>query len=96
MPDNTQLDAAVFEIVVFKLREDATHEQLLEASGPVSDWVKRGLESARQRDPVEVLNDLELMTNVVRQWASADAKRAETLRAESLRQGGQTLPGRSQ
>lgn len=62
----------------------------------VSDWVKRGLESARQRDPVEVLNDLELMTNVVRQWASADAKRAETLRAESLRQGGQTLPGRSQ
>ena len=62
----------------------------------VSDWVKRGLASARQRDPVEVLNDLELMTNVVRQWASADAKRAETLRAESLRQGGQTLPGRSQ
>ena len=41
MPDNTQLDAAVFEIVVFKLREDATHEQLLEASGPVSDWVKQ-------------------------------------------------------
>ena len=64
----------------------------------VSDWVKRGLASARQRDPVEVLNDLELMTHVVRQWASADAdaKRAETMRAESLPQGEQTLPGWSQ
>ena len=64
----------------------------------VSDWVKRGLASARQRDPVEVLNDLELMTHVVRQWASADAdaKRAETMRAESLPQGEQTLHGWSQ
>ena len=42
----------------------------------VSEWVKSALASAHLRDPVEVLNDLELMTHVVRQW---NAPRADAI-----------------
>ena len=35
------LDESVFEIVVFHLKSGATHEALLEASRPVSEWVKQ-------------------------------------------------------
>ena len=52
----------------------------------VSDWVKSSLTSARPRDPIDVLNDLELMTHIVRQWAgtATGAIGAAPIRAESL------------
>ncbi|MDG5746601.1 hypothetical protein P8Q88_00255 [Qipengyuania sp. XHP0207] len=31
----------------------------------MSDWLKQSLRSARERDPVEVLNDLELLQNLL-------------------------------
>ena len=40
MSDETTRDQSTFEIVVFKLREGSTHEQLIETSGPVSEWAK--------------------------------------------------------
>ncbi len=39
MNNQTTPDESVFEIVIFHLKSGATHEALLEASGPVSDWV---------------------------------------------------------
>ena len=35
------LDESVFEIVVFHMKSGAAHEALLEASEPVSEWVKQ-------------------------------------------------------
>jgi hypothetical protein len=36
-----------------------------------SDWLKDALRKAVDRDPVDVVNDLELFGHVIRPWASA-------------------------
>ena len=41
MSNETTRDQSTFEIVVFKLRDGATHEQLIATSDPVSEWVKQ-------------------------------------------------------
>ena len=41
MPDKTTLDQSTFEIVFFKIKEDATHEQLVAAAVGVSKWAKQ-------------------------------------------------------
>ena len=41
MSNETTRDQSTFEIVVFKLRDGATHDGLIEASIPVSVWVRQ-------------------------------------------------------
>ena len=36
-----------------------------------SAWLKDALESATRRDPVDVMNDLELLDHVLKEWARA-------------------------
>ncbi len=40
MSNDTPRDESTFEIVVFKLTDEATHEQLIEAAESVSRWVR--------------------------------------------------------
>lgn len=38
------------------------------SSPDMSPWIKTALESARQRTPIDVLNDLELLNLILVQW----------------------------
>ena len=38
------------------------------SSPDMSQWIKTALESARQRTPIDVLNDLELLNLILVQW----------------------------
>ncbi len=40
MPDETSVDQSTYEIVVFGLREGATHDQLVETDPGLSRWMQ--------------------------------------------------------
>ena len=40
MPDTTSVDQSTYEIVVFGLREGATHDQLIETDPGLSRWMQ--------------------------------------------------------
>jgi hypothetical protein len=37
----------------------------------MSSWLKNALAAARDRDPIAVLNDLEILNHVLRTWSNA-------------------------
>lgn len=59
-----------------RFEADAHIAFILEHPG-ISDWLKRALQEALPRDPIAVLNDLEILNLVLR-------KRSEALIAEML------------
>jgi hypothetical protein len=49
-----------------------SHEQIdwvLSRSG-MSSWLKSALATARDRDPIDLLNDLEILNHVLRKWSN--------------------------
>ncbi len=40
----------------------------------MSQWLKDALLSARQRNPIDVLNDLEMLDCILAQWCEASLK----------------------
>lgn len=41
-----------------------------------SDWLKQSLRGGRERDPVELLNDLEMLKLLLGRWAEAQIERS--------------------
>ncbi len=74
-------DESIFEVVVFHLSDGATHEALIEASGPVSEW------AAQQPGFIDRslirCNDGETYVEVVRWHSLDDAERAAELALNS-------------
>jgi len=54
-----------------RLREAEERMAWIEEHPAFSAWLKGALASARGRDPVAVLNDLEILWHLLRGWASA-------------------------
>jgi hypothetical protein len=54
-----------------RLREAQERIAWIEAHPAFSSWLKEALRGACDRDPVEVLNDLEILGHLLRGWASA-------------------------
>lgn len=60
-----------------KLREAQERIAWIEAHPAFSVWLKETLRTALRRDPVAVMNDLEILGHLLRGWANAsiDANR---------------------
>ena len=54
-----------------RLREAEQRIASIDANPAFSGWLKETLRSAVRRDPVEVLNDLEILGHLLRSWANA-------------------------
>ena len=54
-----------------RLREVEKRIDWIESHPAFSVWLKETLRSAVRRDPVEVMNDLEILGHLLRGWASA-------------------------
>jgi len=54
-----------------RLREAERRIAWIETHPAFSGWLKETLRSAIVRDPVEVMNDLEILGQLLRGWASA-------------------------
>jgi hypothetical protein len=54
-----------------RLRQAQQRIAWIEAHPAFSGWLKEALRTARNRDPVDVMNDLEILTHLLRGWASA-------------------------
>ncbi len=54
-----------------RLREAQARISWIESNPAFSGWLKDTLRSAVVRDPVEVINDLEILGHLLRGWASA-------------------------
>lgn len=49
----------------------------------MSPWLKMALATARERHPIEVLNDLEILDHLLRTWHEASVRLAFEDRSES-------------
>jgi hypothetical protein len=58
-------------ITTARLRETEARIAYIEAHPAFSSWLKDALRSAMTRSPVDVINDLEILSHVLRNWASA-------------------------
>jgi hypothetical protein len=54
-----------------RLREAQARITWIESHPAFSGWLKDALRSAVARNPVEVINDLEILGHLLRGWASA-------------------------
>ncbi len=54
-----------------RLRETEARIAWIEAHPAFSTWLKDTLRSAVARSPVEVINDLEILSHLLRGWAGA-------------------------
>lgn len=54
-----------------RLREAQAHIAWIESHPAFSGWLKDTLRSAVARNPVEVINDLEILSHLLRGWAGA-------------------------
>jgi len=56
---------------VAQLREAQQRIAWIDSHAGFSDWLKIALKSAVERNPVDVINDLEILTQVLRAWTTA-------------------------
>ena len=69
-----------------RVREAEARMAWIEGHPVFSNWLKDALASARGRDPVAVINDLEILWHLVRGWASASIEAQRELAERPLRE----------
>jgi hypothetical protein len=68
-----------------RLREAEERMAWIEGHPAFSAWLKDALASARGRDPVAVMNDLEILWHLLRGWATASIEAQREVSERALR-----------